>query len=76
MRKLRNVLYVTNPLSYLSKDGESIVVSVENQELARVPIHNLEGVVCFGFMGASPGMMALCTENDVGLCFVDRKSVV
>jgi len=70
MRKLRNVLYVTNPKSYLSKDGESIVVSVENQELARVPIHNLEGVVCFGFMGASPGMMALCTENDVGLCFV------
>ena len=70
MRKLRNVLYVTNPLSYLSKDGESIVVSVENHELVRVPIHNLEGVVCFGFMGASPGMMALCTENDVGLCFV------
>lgn len=70
MRKLRNVLYVTNPKSYLSRDGESIVVSVENQELARVPIHNLEGVVCFGFMGASPGMMALCTENDVGMCFV------
>ena len=70
MRKLRNVLYVTNPKSYLSRDGESIVVSVENQELARVPIHNLEGVVCFGFMGASPGMMALCNENDVGLCFV------
>ncbi len=70
MRKLRNVLYVTNPKSYLSKDGESIVVSVENQELARVPIHNLEGVVCFGFIRASPGMMALCTENDVGLCFV------
>ncbi len=70
MRKLRNVLYVTNPTSYLSRDGESIVVSVENQELARVPIRNLEGVVCFGFMGASPGMMALCTENDVGLCFV------
>ncbi len=70
MRKLRNVLYVTNPKSYLSKDGESIVVSVENQELARVPIHNLEGVVCFGFIRASHGMMALCTENDVGLCFV------
>lgn len=70
MRKLRNVLYVTNPKSYLSKDGESVTVSVDNKEVARIPIHNLEGIVCFGFMGASPGLMELCTTNDVGLSFV------
>jgi len=59
MRKLLNVLYVTNPDSYLAKDGENIVVSVERKEIGRIPVHNLEGVICFGFMGASPGVMEL-----------------
>lgn len=64
MRKLRNVLYVTNPLSYLSCEGESISVSVENQVVARVPLLNLEGVVCFGFMGVSPeGNLRGCLDN-------------
>ena len=70
MRKLLNVLYVTNPDSYLSKDGENIVVSVERKEIGRIPIHNLEGVICFGFMGASPGVMELCASHHVGLAFV------
>lgn len=70
MRKLLNVLYVTNPESYLTKDGENIVVSVERKEVGRVPIHNLEGVICFGFMGASPGVMELCTSRNVSLAFV------
>lgn len=70
MRKLRNILYVTNPASYLSRDGENIVVSVEGKEVGRFPVHNFEGVVCFGFMGASPALMELCTSRDVGLSFV------
>ena len=70
MRKLRNVLYITNPDTYLSRDGESVTVLVERKEIARVPIHNLEGIVCFGFMGASPALMELCHSHDVGLSFV------
>ncbi|MDO5847721.1 MAG: type I-C CRISPR-associated endonuclease Cas1c [Methanocorpusculum sp.] len=70
MRKLCNTLYVTNPKSYLSRDGESVVVSVDSQEAGRVPIRNLEGIVCFGFLGASPQVMELCTQFGVGLSFV------
>ncbi len=70
MRKLRNVLYVTNPDSYLSRDGESVTIRVEQKEIARIPIHNLEGIVCFGYMGASLALMELCHENDVGMSFV------
>ncbi len=70
MRKLRNILYVTNPASYLSRDGENIVVNIEGKEIGRFPIHNFEGIVCFGFMGASPALMELCTVRDVGLSFV------
>lgn len=70
MRKLLNTLYVTNPDSYLKKDGDNLVISVDKKEVGRIPIHNLEGVICFGFMGASPGVMELCTSRNVGLAFV------
>lgn len=70
MRKLLNTLYVTTPESYLSKDGQNVVVSIKSEEKFRIPIHNIEGIVCFGYMGASPGLIGLCAENNIGLTFV------
>ena len=70
MRKLLNTLYVTTPDSYLSKDGENVVVKTDGKEVFRIPIHNLENVVCFGYMGASPQLMQLCSDNNVGLSFL------
>ena len=37
MRKLLNVLYVTTPDSYLSKDGENAVISVNGIESLECP---------------------------------------
>lgn len=70
MRKLLNVLYVTSPGGYLSRDGQNVVVRVEDVEKARLPIHLLEGIVCFTYVGASPGVMGLCAESGVGLSFL------
>ena len=70
MRKLLNVLYVTTPESYLSKDGMNVVVSVDKEERFRIPIVNIEGIVTFGYMGASPGLMKLCADNGVALSFL------
>ena len=70
MRKLLNTLYITTPESYLSKDGMNAVVSVNQQEVFRIPIINIEGIVTFGYMGASPGLMKLCTDNNVSLTFL------
>lgn len=70
MRKLLNTLYVTTPESYLHRDGENVIVKVGSDEKFRIPIHNLEGIVCFGFMGASPHLMQLCSEHNVGLSFL------
>ena len=70
MKKLLNTLYVTTPDSYLSKDGLNLVVECRNKEMGRVPIHNLQSVICFGYMGASPAAMQLCTSNDVSLSFL------
>ena len=70
MRKLLNTLYVTTPEAYLSKDGFNVVVSVQQKEIFRIPIINIEGIVTFGYMGASPGLMKLCTDNGVALTFL------
>ena len=70
MRILLNTLYVTTPEAYLSKDGLNVVVSVKQNEIFRIPIHNIEQIITFGYMGASPGLMKLCADNNVSLTFL------
>lgn len=70
MRKLLNTLYVTTPEAYLSKDGQNVVVSVNQREVFRIPSINIEGIVTFGYMGASPGVMKLCSDNGISLAFL------
>lgn len=70
MRKLLNTLYITTPESYLSKDGENVVVSVKQQEVFRISVLNIEAIVTFGYMGASPGVMKLCADRGIGLTFL------
>lgn len=70
MRKLLNTLFVTTPDAYLSRDGENVLVKVEKEERFRIPVHNIEGIVCMGYLGASPSLMALCAERKVALSFV------
>lgn len=70
MRKLLNVLYVTSPDAYLGKEGETVLVLVGEEVKLRIPVHNLEGIVCFGYTGASPALMHLCAERGVALSFL------
>jgi len=69
MRKLLNTLYVTNPNSYLARDGENVVVRVDDRPVGRVPIHNLESIITFGYTGASPALIHLCAERGVSVSF-------
>lgn len=69
MKRLLNTLYVTTEDAYLSKDGTNVVVSVKGQERFRIPIQNVESICTFGYQGASPGLMKLCTEHGVDLNF-------
>ena len=70
MRKLLNTLYVTTPEAYLTKDGENVVIRVKEKDIFRIPVLNIEGIVSFGYMGASPALMKMCAERNVGLCFL------
>jgi CRISPR-associated protein Cas1 len=70
MRKMLNVLYVTNTEAYLAKDGENLVVRVQEDEIFRTPIHYLEGIVTFGHLGASPALLGMCVEKGVAVSFL------
>jgi len=70
MRRLLNVLYVTLPQAYLSKEGETILVRQEQETRLRVPILALEGIVCFGQVTMSPALMSFCAERNVGVSFL------
>ncbi len=70
MKKLANVLYVTTPEAYLSLEGENVVIKKDEQSSTRLPLHNLENIVCFNYLGASPALMGACAERNVGLCFL------
>lgn len=70
MKKLLNTLYITSTNRYLSLDGENVVVLEEQEEIGRVPLHNLEGIVTFGYTGASPALMGACAQRNIGLSFM------
>ncbi len=72
MKRLLNTLYVTVEGAYLAKEGETVLVRVEQQTRLQVPIHTLNGIVCFGQVSASPALMGLCGERDVALSFMSR----
>lgn len=70
MKPLLNTLFVTTPNAYLAKDGETVVVRVEQEIRLRVPIHTLSGIVCFGPVTCSPFLLGLCAERGVEVSFL------
>ena len=70
MKKLLNTLYVTKQGTYLSKEGETVVASMDKQVLMRLPIHTLSGLVCFGNVLCSPFLLGLCAERGVHVSFL------
>lgn len=70
MRRHLNTLFVTLDGVFLSKDGAAVDVRHENKSKLRVPLHNLDGIVAFGWdTCASAQLMAACAEAKVSLSF-------
>jgi CRISPR-associated protein Cas1 len=70
MRRLLNTLYVVTPDAYLACEGENVLVKSNDEIKLRIPIHNLEGIITFGYSGASPALMRLCCERGVAFSFL------
>ncbi|MDY0376028.1 MAG: type I-C CRISPR-associated endonuclease Cas1c [Desulfobacterium sp.] len=70
MKKHLNTLFVTTQGAYLAKDGETVAVRIEQKTVFQIPIHTLDGIVCFGSIGCSPYLMGFCAERDVTISFL------
>lgn len=73
MRKLLNTLHVMTQGAYLHRDGETVAVKFGQETRLRVPVHTLEGLVCWGQVSCSPPLLALCCESGVGISFVTEQ---
>ncbi len=69
MRHLLNTLFVTSEDVYLTLDGENVVIRRDKEEVARFPMHSLEGIVSFSYAGASPALVGACVKRNIGLSF-------
>ncbi|PEI52361.1 type I-C CRISPR-associated endonuclease Cas1c [Bacillus pseudomycoides] len=70
MKKLLNTLFITQSDVYLSLDGDNIVLLKEQKKIGRLPLHNLESIVSFGYTGTSPALMGYCAEKNISLVFL------
>lgn len=73
MKRLLNTLYVTTPRSYLHHEGEAVVVRVNKQIRAKIPLLTLQSIVCFEQVACSPPLLGLCGRRKVQVAFFDRR---
>ncbi len=70
MKRHQNTLFVTTQGSYLSKEGECVAVHIDGAVAAKIPIHTVGSVVCFGQVSCSPFLLGHCAEHDVAVSFL------
>lgn len=70
MKKHLNTLFVTTQGAYISKDGETVAVKVDDEVRLRIPVHTIGGIVCFGQVSCSPYLMGFCAKNSVAVSFL------
>jgi CRISP-associated protein Cas1 len=70
MRRHLNTLYVTTQGAWLNKDGENVVVSVENVERGRVPLHTIGGIIGFGRVLMSPPLLGACCAAGISVNYM------
>jgi CRISP-associated protein Cas1 len=73
MRRHLNTLYVTTQGAWLNKDGENVVVSVDNVERGRVPLHTIGGIVGFGRVLISPPLLGACMTAGISAQYLTEE---
>jgi CRISPR-associated protein Cas1 len=69
MKKLLNTLYITDESAYLSLEGEAVVCKSDDKDDLKLPLANVQSIVCFNYTGCSPALMGACAEKGVSLAF-------
>lgn len=69
MRQHHNVLYVTSKNAYLHKRDVAVEIVREDCAPTRIPVHHLQGIVCFGPVTVSPWLMEFCAKEGIAISF-------
>ncbi len=69
MKQHLNTLFIQTDGAYLAKQGQTILVRVEDETRLRVPIHTIGAVVCFGRINASTAALGMCAQKGVSVSF-------
>lgn len=64
MKQLMNTLYLTTPGTYVKRVGESVEIHIDNEKKMEVPFLHLNGIVCFGNILISPGIIQRFSEEN------------
>jgi len=73
MKTHLNTLYITTQGAYLAKSGQSVQVRVEGKARVQLPLHNLEGILCFGRVGFSPALLGACADQGIGVSLLTER---
>lgn len=73
MKKHLNTLFITSQGAYLAAERETVVVKVEQEVKLRLPLHMIEGIVCFGRVSLSPFLMGRCGKRGIGISFLTER---
>lgn len=69
MKRLLNTLYILSEDVYLTLDGENVVAKRGEKITARYPLHTLQSIIDFSYMGASPALLGKCADMGVAFTF-------
>lgn len=72
MRKLLNVLFVTQADTNVNLENDNVCVKKDNEILIRVPLLNLEQIVLFNYFGATPQLLGECVKRNITVSFLSE----
>jgi CRISPR-associated protein Cas1 len=72
MKKLLNVLYVTLPDVFVYLENENVCIKNKEEVLLKVPLLNLESIICFNYFGVSPQLTGECARRNITISFLNE----
>ncbi|HID21876.1 MAG TPA: CRISPR-associated endonuclease Cas1, partial [Planctomycetaceae bacterium] len=72
MRLHLNTLYITTQGAYVSRKHQTLQVKVDRQVKLTVPLHHLDGIICFGRVHVSPAVLACCSQCGLSISFLSE----
>ncbi len=73
MKRYLNTLYITTQKIYLKKQLDTLVVKrADGIKVPPQPLLNVESIMCFGNISASPFFIAACMEKGINISFLSE----